>query len=163
MRALVIVAFTAALASLPAQADKATLSASANQAYLDSNAKKHGVVVMPGIQYRVITAGKGASPHRHDCVLVHYAGSLIDGTMFDPTKAGEVAEAVFEVSGVIGGWTEALQLMREGDKWEVVIPPGLAYGKAGAGEGVIPPDQTLVFQIELLKVSPKPAGGCPTR
>jgi FKBP-type peptidyl-prolyl cis-trans isomerase FklB len=145
-----------ALLALPAQAADSTLSADANKSFLTGNAKKAGVVVMPGIQYRVIKSGNGAQPSRHDCVTVNYTGSLISGKVFDATKG---SPATFQVNGVIGGWTEVLQLMHEGDNWEVVIPAGLAYGRAGAG-GVIAADQTLVFEIELLKVFPPPVEGC---
>jgi len=133
-----------------------SLSPQANTAFLDTNVRKPGVNAMPGIQYRVIKTGKGAQPDRNDCATVNYKGSLINGKVFDATKPGE--HVTFGVGHLIAGWTEALQLMREGDKWELVIPSGLAYGKIGAGNGVIPPDQTLVFDVELLKVS-KPVNG----
>jgi FKBP-type peptidyl-prolyl cis-trans isomerase len=133
-----------------------SLSAQANSAFLDANVRKPGVNALPGIQYRIIKTGKGAQPDGRDCATVNYKGSLINGKVFDATKPGE--HATFPVGRLIAGWTEALQLMHEGDEWELVIPSGLAYGKRGAGNGVIPPDQTLVFDVELLKVS-KPAGG----
>jgi FKBP-type peptidyl-prolyl cis-trans isomerase len=145
-----------AVPALPANAASTALSTDANMNFLVNNAKKPGVVAMPGIQYRVIKSGNGAQPGRHDCVTVNYTGSLIDGKVFDATKG---SAATFPVNGVIGGWTEVLQMMHEGDDWEVVIPAGLAYGRAGAGES-IPADQTLVFEIELLKVFPPPMGGC---
>jgi FKBP-type peptidyl-prolyl cis-trans isomerase len=150
------VAATAAIA-----ADKPPSDAE-NKAFLNSNGAKQGVVVMPGIQYSVIKSGRGAQPHRHDCVMVNYAGRFIDGRMFEPTEKGKVQGAVFEVSAVIPGWTEVLQLMHAGDKWEVVIPAPMAYGWAGTSDGTIPPNQTLVFQIELLRVMAKPGAGCPT-
>ena len=134
-------------------------SAQANKAYLASNAKKKGVAVVPGIQYRVLKAGKGAQPGRHDCATVNYKGWFIDGKVFDQSKPGQ--PITFPVGGVIAGWTEALQMMHVGDKWQVVIPSGLAYGKSGAGDGAIPPNQTLVFNVELLKVSPSQMGQCP--
>jgi FKBP-type peptidyl-prolyl cis-trans isomerase len=152
----VAVAALALLSAAPATAKDASLGAPANAAYLAANSKKPGVVVMPGIQYRAIKSGKGAQPQRNDCVTVTYKGSLIDGKVFDATKPGE--HATFPAGRLIAGWTEALQLMHEGDEWELVIPAGLAYGRTGAGDGLIPGDQTLVFDLQLLKVS-KPVGG----
>jgi FKBP-type peptidyl-prolyl cis-trans isomerase len=157
MIARTALALAAVVVATPAIA--ADLSPVANQAYLDSNARKAGVTVLPGIQYRVIKSGTGAQPGRHDCASVNYAGRLIDGTRFEPTEPNKLAAATFPVNGVIGGWTEALLMMHEGDDWEVTIPAGLAYGHAGAGDGVIPPDQTLVFEIQLVKVFAPPAGG----
>ena len=134
------------------------LSPAANAAFLVANAKKAEVVSVPGIQYSVVKSGKGAQPGRHDCVTVYYKGSLIDGKVFDETKPGK--PATFPAGALIPGWVEALQMMHAGDKWKLVIPSGLAYGKAGAGDGLIPANQTLVFEIELLKVSPPTAGSC---
>ena len=134
------------------------LSPQANSAFLDANVRKPGVNALPGIQYRVIKSGKGAKPDARDCATVNYKGSLINGKVFDATKPGE--HATFPVGRLIAGWTEALQLMREGDEWELVIPSGLAYGKLGAGNGVIPPDQTLIFDVELIKVSKLADGQC---
>ena len=141
-----------------AQASPDPLSAAANSDYMNANAHKPGVVVMPGIQYRVIKSGKGSQPDRSDCVSVSYKGSLINGKVFDATKPGE--SATFPAGRLISGWTEALQLMHEGDEWELVIPAGLAYGKKGTGDGLIPGNQTLVFDIQLLKVSRSIAGQC---
>jgi FKBP-type peptidyl-prolyl cis-trans isomerase len=152
-------AVMALLASaVAAQAAGDPLGAKANGAYLAANAKTHGVVVLPGIQYQVLKKGSGAQSSRHDCVTVNYKGSLIDGKVFDETKPG--APATFPAGMLIPGWIEALQMMHEGDKWRLVVPAGLAYGKSGAGNGVIPPDQTLIFEIELLKVSPMTQEGC---
>jgi FKBP-type peptidyl-prolyl cis-trans isomerase len=134
------------------------LSIRANDAFLAANAKKSGVVAVPGIQYEVLKKGNGAQPDRHDCVTVDYKGSLIDGKVFDETKPGK--PAVFPAGMLIPGWVEALQMMHVGDKWRLVIPPGLAYGKTGAGNGLIPPNQTLVFELDLLKVSPTTQAGC---
>lgn len=144
-------------AVLAAQPDPA-LSTQANSAFLDANVRKPGVNALPGIQYRVIKSGKGTQPDGRDCATVNYKGSLINGKVFDATKPGE--HATFPVGRLIAGWTEALQLMHEGDEWELVIPSGLAYGKRGAGNGLIPPDQTLIFDVELLKVSKPAAGQC---
>lgn len=150
--AAALVIFAGAAVSAPAP-----LSAQANSEYLAKNAKKTGVVSVPGIQYEVLKSGKGPQPSRKDCVSVYYRGGLIDGKVFDKTEPGK--PAVFPAGKLIPGWVEALQMMHVGDKWRVVIPPGLAYGKTGAGDGLIPPDQTLVFDIELLNVSqPTPAG-----
>ena len=119
--------------------------------FLAENAKKEGVKVLPsGLQYKVIAPGTGKSPTTADTVTTHYRGTLIDGTEFDSShKRGQ--PATFPVSGVIPGWTEALQLMKEGAKWQLFVPPGLAYGERGAGQ-VIGPNATLVFEVELLTV-----------
>ena len=103
-----------------------------------------------GIAYTVITEGSGKQPTATDTVSVHYRGTLIDGTEFDSSIArGTPAE--FSLNGIIPGWQEALQMMKEGGKWEVVIPSELAYGERGAG-GTIGPHATLIFEIELLAV-----------
>ena len=122
------------------------------QAYLESNKGKEGFeVTESGLQYRVITEGSGATPGATDEVTVHYTGKLTDGTVFDSSvERGE--PATFPVNGVIKGWTEALQLMKEGSKWELVIPSELAYGPRGAG-GAIPPNAVLVFEVELISVN----------
>lgn len=122
-----------------------------NKQFLDANSKTEGVVVLPsGLQYKVLQAGDGATPTAQDTVRTHYEGKLIDGTVFDSSyQRNEPAE--FPVTGVISGWTEALQKMKVGDKWQLVIPSDLAYGESGAG-GVIPPHATLIFDIELLDV-----------
>lgn len=122
-----------------------------NQAYLEANKAKEGVIVTDsGLQYRVIESGEGKSPSAADYVTVHYAGRLIDGSEFDSSyKRGE--PATFPAGRLIPGWTEALQLMKEGDKWELAIPADIAYGEEGAG-GVIPGNATLVFDVELIEV-----------
>ncbi len=122
------------------------------EAFLELNKKQPGVVTLPsGLQYKVLVAGKGKMPKLSSTVTTQYSGKLIDGTEFDSSyKRGEAA--TFPCSGVIKGWTEALQLMREGSKWELYIPPDLAYGPAGTGGGAIPPNATLIFQIELISV-----------
>lgn len=119
--------------------------------FLAENAKKEGVKSLPsGLQYKEITPGKGKSPKATDTVTTHYKGTLIDGTEFDSSyKRGE--PATFPVSGVISGWTEALQLMKEGAKWQLFIPPNLAYGDKGAGRD-IGPNATLIFEVELISV-----------
>jgi FKBP-type peptidyl-prolyl cis-trans isomerase len=128
------------------------LSEAANAEFIKANGKKSGVVSVPGIQYEVLQKGTGPQPARKDCVTVNYKGSLIDGKVFDKTEPGQ--PATFPAGRLIPGWVEALQMMHTGDKWRLVIPAGLAYGKDGAGDGVIPPNQTLIFEVELLKVIP---------
>ncbi len=124
------------------------------EAFLAENKKKKGVKVLPsGLQYKVITEGKGPSPKETDTVTVNYRGTLIDGTEFDSSyKRNE--PATFPVKGVIKGWTEALQHMKEGAKWQLFIPADLAYGERGAGN-MIGPNSTLIFEVELLKIGPK--------
>ena len=118
--------------------------------FLAENAKKPGVVTLPsGLQYSVIVEGTGKKPQATSTVKTHYTGRLLDGTEFDSSiKHGQ--PAVFPCNGVIPGWTEALLLMKEGSKWELYIPSNLAYGEQGAGN-VIPPNATLIFEIELLE------------
>jgi FKBP-type peptidyl-prolyl cis-trans isomerase FklB len=120
-------------------------------AFLTENGKKEGVITLPsGLQYKVLTSGTGKTPTAADKVTTHYRGTLINGTEFDNSyKRGE--PATFPVTGVIKGWTEALQLMKEGDKWQLFIPGELAYGQRGAGQN-IPPNATLIFEVELIKV-----------
>jgi FKBP-type peptidyl-prolyl cis-trans isomerase FklB len=123
----------------------------AGAAFLAENSKKQGVKVLPnGLQYKVIKEGTGKTPKADDTVTVNYRGTLIDGTEFDSSyKRGE--PATFPVKGVIKGWTEALQLMKVGSKWQLFIPPELAYGEQGAGR-VIGPNATLIFEVELLGI-----------
>jgi len=120
------------------------------EVYLAANGKKEGVVTLPsGLQYKVIRSGDGPSPKETDMVETHYRGTLIDGTEFDSSYKREQT-AVFPVNGVIAGWTEALQRMKVGDKWQIFLPPELAYGERGAGP--IGPNATLVFDIELMSI-----------
>jgi FKBP-type peptidyl-prolyl cis-trans isomerase len=123
----------------------------ASEAFLAENAKKDGVkTTASGLQYKVITEGKGAKPKADDTVEVNYKGTLIDGTEFDSSyKRGQ--PVTFPVNGVIPGWTEALQLMPVGSKFELYIPSDLAYGPGGTG-GVIGANQALVFEVELLDI-----------
>ncbi len=154
MRMAILAAGLAALFASPVQAAGDALSPQANAAFLAANAKKPGVVVEPsGLQHRAIHSGYGKRPKATDLVTVSYRGTLIDGKVFDATEPGLPAQ--FTVNKLIPGWTEALQLMREGDQWELAIPANLAYGARGAG-GVIPPNQTLVFELTLISVSPPP-------
>lgn len=141
-----------ATAQVPVAKD---LSPESNQQFLTDNAKRPGVMTLPdGLQYQVIKAGNGKSPTPDDLVTVTYRGQLINGMVFDETQPGKTA--TFPAGQLIPGWVEALQKMKEGDEWELVIPANLGYGEAGAG-GVIPPNQTLVFDMTLLKVEP-PSG-----
>jgi len=130
--------------------------AEAGARYLAENAKRDGVVVTAsGLQYRVVASGPPESPHPlvSSACVCHYRGSLVDGTEFDSSHSrGE--PAVFAPQQVIGGWTEALQLMRAGDKWELAIPPELGYGAYGMPPR-IPPDAVLLFELELLEVDPR--------
>ena len=125
--------------------------AAAGEAFLDENAKRDEVnVTESGLQYEVLASGDGAMPEASSRVRVHYHGTLVDGTVFDSSvERGESIE--FDVGGVIAGWTEALQLMKSGDKWKLYIPLELAYGANGAG-GVIGPYQALIFEVELIDV-----------
>lgn len=121
------------------------------QRFLKENASKPGVKTMPsGLRSKVLREGSGKSPQETDVVVVNYRGTLISGKEFDSSeKAGRPAE--FPLNRVIPGWTEGVQLMKEGAKYEFFIPPNLAYGSRGAG-GLIGPDETLIFEVELLKV-----------
>jgi FKBP-type peptidyl-prolyl cis-trans isomerase FklB len=121
------------------------------ETFLAENKKKKGVITLPsGLQYQVIKEGTGKIPKASETVTTHYRGTLIDGTEFDSSyKRGEPAS--FPVNGVIKGWTEALQLMKVGSKWQLFIPASLAYGPQGAGQ-LIGPNATLIFEIELLSI-----------
>lgn len=140
------------LATPLAFAGSAADNARKGQDFLVKNAEKEGVVALPsGLQYRIIKAGAGASPAATDKVTVHYRGTTIDGAEFDSSyKRGE--PATFPLNRVIRGWTEGLQLMQEGAKWQLFIPSDLAYGPRGAGRS-IGPNETLIFEVELIKVN----------
>jgi FKBP-type peptidyl-prolyl cis-trans isomerase FklB len=123
----------------------------AGEAFLAANAKKPGVVTRPsGLQYKVLKDGTGAIPSRTSIVTTHYRGTLIDGTEFDSSYARN-EPASFGVTQVIAGWTEALQLMKVGSKWELYLPSTLAYGSRGAGSD-IGPNEALIFEVELLAI-----------
>jgi FKBP-type peptidyl-prolyl cis-trans isomerase len=122
-------------------------------AFLAANKAKKGVkTTESGLQYEVLKAGTGASPKKTDVVRVHYHGTLIDGKVFDSTIKDKKEPAEFPVNRVIAGWTEALQLMKVGDKWRLVIPSELAYKERGTPGGPIPPNAVLVFEVELLEI-----------
>jgi FKBP-type peptidyl-prolyl cis-trans isomerase len=150
----IVVAGFLALSCVAATAADNSLSPAANAAFLAANKNKPGVTVTTdGLQYRIIQSGFGKRPIPTDIVTVDYKGSLINGKVFDATEPGLPAQ--FAANKLIPGWTEALLLMREGDNWQLVIPPELAYGDRGAGT-VIPPGQTLVFDLHLISVTPAP-------
>lgn len=131
----------------------AASNAKVGEAFLAANKTRAGVQVLPdGLQYKVLTQGTGPKPVASDTVVCNYRGTLVNGTEFDSSyKRGE--PLTIPVSGVIQGWTEALQLMPVGSKWEIYIPAGLAYG--AEGKGPIGPNETLVFEVELLSIKPK--------
>jgi len=135
-----------------AQAGEANMKA--GQEFLAANKSKDGVVTLPsGLQYKIVQAGTGAKPTASDSVVCNYRGTLINGTEFDSSyKRGQ--PATFPVSGVIKGWTEALQLMPVGSKWQLFVPADLAYGARGAGPG-IGPNSTLIFEVELISIQAK--------
>jgi len=131
--------------------EQAAKKLSESKAFLTENGKKEGIKTLPsGLQYKVLSEGSGKTPKPEDTVTVHYKGNLIDGAEFDSSyKRGQ--PATFQVKGVIKGWNEVLQLMKEGSKWQLFIPPELAYGERGAGS-TIPPNSTLIFEVELLTI-----------
>ena len=136
------------------QAEVGKKNKAEGEAFLAENKKKEGVKTLPsGLQYKVIKVGTGKKPKSTDIVIVHYRGTLINGTEFDSSyKRGQPVN--FQVSGVIPGWSEALQLMQEGAKWQRFIPPNLAYGEQGAGRD-IGPNATLIFEVELVSIQEK--------
>lgn len=131
-------------------AEQAAANLAQGRAFLDANRAKEGVRVLPsGLQYKVIKEGTGQTPTAADKVRTHYRGTFINGKEFDSSyKSNKPAE--FPVTGVIRGWTEALQLMKEGSKWQLYIPAELAYGEPGRPG--IPPNSTLIFEVELLEI-----------
>ena len=131
--------------------EEGTRNRTQGQQFIAKYKKFQGVKSLPsGVLYRVVKSGNGPSPKQTDRVKTHYTGKLVDGTVFD-SSVERNQPAVFPVNGVIRGWTEALQSMKVGDKWQLVIPPEMAYGKQGSPP-VIPPEATLVFDIELLDI-----------
>jgi len=157
--------FTQLQATLKAkQEEKMKVQGESNKkegdAFLAANKTKQGVVALPsGLQYKVLQQGTGPKPTAADTVVCNYKGTLINGTEFDSSyKRGE--PATFPVGRVIKGWTEALQLMPSGSKWQLFIPPDLAYGERGAGND-IGPNATLIFEVELVSIQAKPTLATP--
>jgi FKBP-type peptidyl-prolyl cis-trans isomerase FkpA len=139
--------FLAAVAALPATAGAQTAATAAG-------ASAPSMTTASGLGYRVIRAGSGASPTANDTVKVHYRGTFPDGREFDSSfKRGEPIE--FPLDGVIKCWTEGVQLMKVGGKAQLTCPGSIAYGARGAGNGLIPPNATLVFEVELLAIKPR--------
>ena len=140
-------------------AEQAVQNKAAGEAFLAANKNKPGVITLPdGLQYQVITNGTGPMPEASDTVSVNYRGTLIDGTEFDSSyKRGQPAS--FPLGGVIHGWTEGLMKMNVGSKWKLFIPADLAYGESGRPG--IPPNATLVFEVELLSTTPPAAPDAP--
>lgn len=132
--------------------------------FLASNAKNSGVVQTPsGLEYKVLKEGSGPRATTNDMVLVNYTGKLLSGQVFDSTKAGGTEKPrPMPVAGMIPGWTEGLQLMNPGAKYRFWMPPSLAYGETGAGQGIIPPNAVISFDVELLAIAPQQGmGGMP--
>jgi FKBP-type peptidyl-prolyl cis-trans isomerase len=139
-------------ASVKEQAQK---NLAEGEKFLAENKTKDGVkTTASGLQYKVIEEGEGPSPKAGDTVTVHYRGTFVDGSEFDSSYQ-RAEPATFPLTGVIPGWTEALQLMKKGSKWELFIPSDLAYGERGAGNR-IPPNSTLIFEVELLSMKEAP-------
>lgn len=152
MRFGLMLAVLLAVTAVEARAADPSLSMAANQAFLAAYDKKLGVIIKPdGLRYRILTNGFGRRPRSIDYVTVYYTGKLINGTVFDGTEEGMPVR--FKANQLISGWSEALTLMKVGDRWEIVIPYKLGYGEAGSPPN-IPPNQTLVFEVELKKVTP---------
>ena len=140
------------------QAEAAKMLAEKNrkegEAFLAANKAKEGVVTLPsGLQYKILTAGNGQKPTSDDTVVCNYSGTFIDGTEFASSYKGN-QPAPFAVKGVIKGWTEALQLMPVGSKWQLFVPSNLAYGESGRGPA-IPGNATLIFEVELISIQGK--------
>jgi FKBP-type peptidyl-prolyl cis-trans isomerase len=130
---------------------------SEGETFLAANKTKDGVVTLPsGLQYKILTAGTGSKPAADDSVVCNYRGTLINGTEFDSSYKRK-EPATFGVGQVIKGWTEALQLMPVGSKWQLFIPSGLAYGERGEPRGGIEPNSTLIFEVELMSIVDKNA------
>jgi FKBP-type peptidyl-prolyl cis-trans isomerase FklB len=140
------------------QAEKGAAAQKEGETFLAANKTKEGVVALPsGLQYRILKAGTGEKPTLDDTVVCNYKGTLINGTEFDASEK-HGGPATFPVKGVIAGWTEALQLMPVGSKWQLVVPSNLAYGAQGPGD--IGPNATLIFEVELVSIQKAaPAAG----
>jgi FKBP-type peptidyl-prolyl cis-trans isomerase len=154
MRSMAAVILLATLCASSACAAQEMPSAAANQAFLAANAHKPGVVSRPsGLQYRVLRGGFGARPGPADTVRIFYNGSLTNGTVFDGASASLPATLPLNTI-LLRGLSEALQLMHVGDRWQIVVPANLAFGARGAANGVVGPNQTLVFDLTLVSVTP---------
>ncbi|MCH8684760.1 FKBP-type peptidyl-prolyl cis-trans isomerase [Pedomonas mirosovicensis] len=133
-------------------------SQAASREFLEQNAKKEGVTTLPsGLQIETLREGNGPKPSAGDVVIVHYRGTLQDGTVFD-SSYDRNQPAMFRIGDLIPGWNEGLQQMQQGGKYRLVVPSDLAYGPEGAGGGIIPPDAVLVFEVELLAFQSMPEG-----
>ncbi len=133
------------------RAEKAQTALKDGAEFLAANKNKQGVVTLPsGLQYKILKAGTGEKPDANDSVVCNYRGMFIDGTEFD-SSASHSGPATFTLKGLIRGWAEALQLMPVGSKWQLFIPPQLAYGQNGAGQ-FVPPDSTVIYEVELLAI-----------
>jgi FKBP-type peptidyl-prolyl cis-trans isomerase len=139
------------IAILPARATEDALSSAANQALMTANAKKPGVVSLSsGLQYRILRSGFGNRPSLADTVQIEYSARLINGTVFDGSSPG--LPVTLLVSNLMRGLNEALQLMHEGDHWELLIPPNLAFGARGAPNGSVPPNQFVIIDLTLVSI-----------
>jgi FKBP-type peptidyl-prolyl cis-trans isomerase FkpA len=157
MRRFAVILFLLAV-PLTAQAADDALSPAANQSFLTANATRPGVVKRPdGLQYRILSSGFGKRPGPTDTIQINFSGKLIDGKIFDGTSPG--LPVTLAVNALIRGLNEGVQLMHEGDHWQLVIPSNLGFGPAGAANGVVPPNQALVFDVTLVSVvaAPPPA------
>jgi FKBP-type peptidyl-prolyl cis-trans isomerase len=150
-------------AAAPAAPVSDALSIANNQKFLADYAKQPHIVIRPsGLMFRIIQNGYGKRPQSTDSVKVYYTGKLINGVVFDGTSPG--LPATFRMnSGLVTGWVEALEIMREGDHWQLVIPPALGYGAHGSADGgqTIPPNQDLIFDLKLITTTPAPRKGEP--
>jgi len=144
--------------------EQAAKNLAESKAFLEENKKKEGIKALPsGLQYKALQEGSGKSPKATDTVTVQYRGTLMDSTEFDSSYSRGKPES-FPVNRVIRGWTEARQLMKEGSKWQLFIPPELGYGERGQGR--IPPNSALIFEVELLSIaeaSPSQAANTPAK
>lgn len=132
---------------------QATTTATAGENFLQKNKTAKGVkTTASGLQYKINHEGHGRHPKANDVVTVTYEGKLVDGTVFDSTKQHGGQPATFPLNQVIAGWTEGLQLMKEGSDYTFYIPANLAYGDQDVGDGIIPPNSTLIFNVKLLKI-----------
>lgn len=151
--------FAAALAGacvLAVTAGAAPSDPHADSKFLANNAHAKGVHVLPGLQYKILKSGPatGAHPTRKDDVKVRYEGRLVNGKVFDSSYKEGDGTVTFPLGRLIPGWIVGVQLMRPGDEWEFYIPSEMAYGEKGTGEGVIPPNATLIFKLELVSATP---------